>query len=754
VAPWPLDTDFGPAQILEGITDGFVALDNDWRYTYVNRRAAEILRHPPVELVGRVMWECFPHLPDDPFYKACQCACTEQCMVRVESYDNALDRWIENRIYPGPQGVSILFQDVSERILTSRRLEEKEQRYRSLFEFNRDAVHSFDLAGNFLETNRSCFAISGYTAEELYGTSFTRIIAPEEIARVVGYFRRAVSGEPQAFETQVVHKHGCLVPIEAALVPIVVGGAIVGIYSIARDVSARKRSEAELSAAARQLEESSGRLRLALESGRLGTWNADLATCEFIEVSPIYREICGYAPDAELTHAAFLETLHPDDRTMVETAEQHAILAHSEFYAEYRCLWPDGSVHWLRSHGIPIKDADGRPVSMIGVSQDITEQKELEERRERALQDALYISERDPLTGLLNHRAFHRRLAEITDRLRAENTRAWLTVLDVDNFKFFNDVYGHSTGDEVLRQVASRLAETFGDTHTIARFGGDEFALVLNGSAETSPTDMARVVRKRIGAFSYRPPESAADIPITISVGAALINNRGSSRLDELNLADERLRRSKLGAEDSEATQQMLASLSAEIEGFSMLYSLVTAVDNKDRYTRRHSEDVMNLSVTVAEELGVSAEMRHIIAISALLHDVGKIGVPDNILRKPGLLTPEERSIINNHAEMGAIIVSAVPALKATLDAVRHHHERWDGKGYPAQLAGTDIPLMARIMAVVDAYSAMTTDRPYRRGMEPSQAVAILKEGAGSQWDPECVAAFVRRFGAGEPGKT
>ena len=175
-----------------------------------------------------------------------------------------------------------------------------------------------------------------------------------------------------------------------------------------------------------------------------------------------------------------------------------------------------------------------------------------------------------------------------------------------------------------------------------------------------------------------------------------------------------------------------------------MLNALVSAVDNKDRYTRKHSEDVLKYSLQIAQELGLDEGTLFQVKVAALLHDVGKIGVPDDILRKPGKLTDEEFAAIKQHPVMGAIMVNAVPGFEDTLDAVRFHHERWDGKGYPSGLSGDDIPLLGRLMAVADAYSAMTTDRPYRKAMGTDRADEILRGGAGTQWDPVCVEAFFR----------
>ena len=199
--------------------------------------------------------------------------------------------------------------------------------------------------------------------------------------------------------------------------------------------------------------------------------------------------------------------------------------------------------------------------------------------------------------------------------------------------------------------------------------------------------------------------------------------------------------RSKTGASEDTKADHVRQSLT-HLDGFSMLDALVTAVDNKDRYTSRHSEDVMDHCLLIARALGIDEKAQSTVAVAALLHDVGKIGVPDAILRKPAKLTDEEFTAVKQHPQMGAVMVASVAGLEETVDAVRHHHERWDGGGYPAGLAGEQIPLMARLMAVADAYSAMTTDRPYRQGMSRKQALSILTEGAGVQWDPDCVQAF------------
>ncbi len=501
--------------------------------------------------------------------------------------------------------------------------------------------------------------------------------------------------------------------------------------------------------------------RLLLESTAEGIYGIDTSgRCTFMNKAATRllgctaEEVLGARLHDLIHHTRNDGTPYPIKECPIYDAFRTGVACHVDTEVMWRC---DGTSFPASYASFPMVTAD-EIVGAVVTFSNITERFR-EQVRAQALIDAEERANRDSLTGLLNHRAFQRRLEEETDRAQREETGFAVAMLDLDSFKFFNDFYGHIVGDHVLCQVAEALRAACRSYDVIARFGGDEFSLLLLGVTEPSHIEIENRLKADLSEIIYYPGDNGSNaegearvgIPINVSVGVSLFPNEAAERGKALEQADARLRRAKTsGATEIDADHVRLLSRGAA-DGFSMLDALVTAVDNKDRYTRSHSEDVMKCSVMIARELGWSEDAIQTLSRAALLHDVGKIGVPDAILRKPGKLTSVEFLAVQQHPIMGAALVSTVPGLEETLPAVRYHHEQWDGGGYPLGLCGEETPLIARLMAVADAFSAMTTDRPYRRGMLEAKAIDILKAGAGAQWDAKCVAAFVTAQGRPEP---
>jgi diguanylate cyclase (GGDEF)-like protein/putative nucleotidyltransferase with HDIG domain len=363
---------------------------------------------------------------------------------------------------------------------------------------------------------------------------------------------------------------------------------------------------------------------------------------------------------------------------------------------------------------------------------------------------AVEAADRDSVTGLYNHRAVHQRLDAEFELASRQESALSVIMMDLNNFKLFNDTYGHPMGDRVLKRVAYVLEMECRKFDILGRYGGDEFIAILPNTDTHLAMGVAQRLRNRMMREGFRPEGSRGNgghaIPVTLSFGIATYPADSTNRYELLTIADANLYTAKLSEQDiigTSETQRTSRELRAE-GSFGVLDSMVTAVDNKDRYTRRHSEDVTEYSMWIAEELGLSEETMRIIRIGGLLHDVGKIGVPEEILRKPGKLTDEEYELMKNHPQLGALIVAGVPGMESIIDVVRSHHERWDGRGYPDKLAGDDIPLLGRLLAVADAFSAMTTSRPYRKGLEWDVALEEIRSNAGTHFDPAMADSFLK----------
>ena len=349
---------------------------------------------------------------------------------------------------------------------------------------------------------------------------------------------------------------------------------------------------------------------------------------------------------------------------------------------------------------------------------------------------------RDPLTGLLNHGAVVAELAVALETARAEGSPIGVAVVDVDNFRLLNETHGHDAGDETLRRVVAALQAQLQPAAVIGRYGPDEF-LVIAPAAEIAPLEPGlERVRDALVDESLQL-EASERLPITISAGLATFPEHAESLTALLSTVAQVLGEAKAGGGDAIRVCGRSESDSDDTRTFNVLQGLVFAIDTKDRYTKRHSEDVARYAVFLAERAGLEQGLVDAIRTAGLLHDVGKIGIPDGILRKPGALTDQEYDIVKQHVALGESIVRDLVSIEIVRTGIRHHHERWDGKGYLDGLAGEEIPLVARILAVGDAFSAMTTTRPYRKALSVDEALRRLGDAAGSQLDERLVASFI-----------
>ena len=355
---------------------------------------------------------------------------------------------------------------------------------------------------------------------------------------------------------------------------------------------------------------------------------------------------------------------------------------------------------------------------------------------------AMRLALTDPLTGLGNHRHFHDRLARELADSEAQGYPLSLCLVDIDDFKRINDRYGHPGGDKVLAQLATNLRQG-GEAF---RLGGDEFAILLPGRDEEGARIAAEAIVDRI-ADTDVPPAG----PVTVSAGIATVPLDEVDRDELVRRADSALYWAKEYGKNQTrvyrpdvveiAELKRLAAGPDRAARFRAAASLAKAVDARDAYTGSHSERVSDLAARIATRLGVDREQVELTRLAASLHDLGKLAIPEEILRKPGPLSETERLVLERHPQIGYRMLESL-GVDPVADWVLHHHERWDGTGYPDALEGEDIPLGARIIFVADAYDAMTSERVYRGRLTDDEAIAELARCSGSQFDPEVVATL------------
>ncbi len=354
---------------------------------------------------------------------------------------------------------------------------------------------------------------------------------------------------------------------------------------------------------------------------------------------------------------------------------------------------------------------------------------------------AMRLALTDPQTGLGNKRHFEELLQRYLDRADSEGSPVTLCLIDLDDFKTINDTYGHVAGDRALAQVAARLrrgGESF-------RIGGDEFALLLPGRTTEEGRVAAEALCQRIADARYDHGGA-----VSISIGVATYPSEGVERTDLVRVSDKALYSAKghgkarvhvYSPDGRMPSIPPARTLAGRAAGIHQAASAAHAVVARDVYIGSHSHNVGELAVRLALRLGLDGEEAELIRVAGSLHDIGKLLIPEEILHKPGSLTPAERSVVERHSEIGCRMLESL-GLEPIATWVLHHHERFDGDGYPDGLVGEEIPLPARILFVADAYDTITTDRVYRQKMTRSEALAEIERCSGTQFDPAVVNAL------------
>lgn len=381
----------------------------------------------------------------------------------------------------------------------------------------------------------------------------------------------------------------------------------------------------------------------------------------------------------------------------------------------------------------------------------VVERQRLLHERAEAQAHVLALATTDPVTALPNHRALIARLDQELERAHQYHRSCSILFLDLDHFKALNDGYGHAAGDAALSEFAGLMQTQLRGMDTVGRWGGEEFVAILPERNAEEALHLAEEVRASVAAHIF---SVGGGIYLTCSIGVANYPTHAQEQEGLISAADQAMYgakcfgRNQVRAANDPAVQALRTA--GQSEGGR---EEATLVEVRDTATGHHTHQVADLVLQLALAMGVPVSEAQMIALAGRLHDVGKVSIPDAVLQKPSRLSAEEWGLVRTHPVVGAEVVGHIPALRPLVPVIRAHHERWDGQGYPDHLEGEAIPFGARLLTAVDAYLAMTVDRPYQQARASSVALTELRRCAGSQFDPQVVAALEQVLRGGQlPG--
>lgn len=527
------------------------------------------------------------------------------------------------------------------------------------------------------------------------------------------------------------------------------------------------------------------RYRCAVLGSNDGIWDWDLKTDRvyFCENSRGFLGLSGR--QVKFLPEQWFSLIHNSDRRNIKNKLQRLIKSKAESVEyEYRVLQDNGQIRWIHIRGKIILNKNGTPERICGLQTDITNRKQIELQQKKLLDEYQFalasekllmeeldrknrelteLSITDGLTGLFNHRFLQDRFDFELKRVHRYGGNLSCLLLDIDHFKMINDSYGHQFGDSVLRQIAMIMKTQSREIDICGRYGGEEFMIITNLKAD----DALRYATKLHTAIENHPfKKGQSSVKVTVSIGIAEYRSDVKFKQQLIERADNALYQAKKDGRnliriwkereclgDKALDRGSVEELKLKFELMSKkmrntcmesINVLVKAIDAKDPMAKEHSRNVSIYAKMIAESMNMPKTEVEIISNAALLHDIGKISIHNEILSKKDNLTSLEYQALKRHPEIGVNILRELKFLEKELPIILHHHERFDGGGYPHGLKGREIPIGSRIIAVADSFDAMVSGRSYKEKISSEIAIEELKKGCNTQFAPEIVEAFIK----------
>lgn len=721
---------------LDNMLEGCQIIDFDWRYVYVNVAAARQGHSKPEDLLQRTMMEAYPGIEKTELFRVLRRCMEErlpQNMENVFTFPDGGVGWFDLRIQPVPEGLFILSIDITKRKHAEEALTASEDRYRDLVEHSQDLICTHDLDGYILSVNPFAEHSLGYSTDDLLQMNLRDILAPEVHSALDkylsdikenGHAKGTMLVQTKAGEQRVWEFNNTL-RTEGVDVPLVRG--------MARDVTEAYRFEKALREERDRFAKLAATAPGVICSFRMkpdGSFSMPYA-------SPAIEDVYGLkAEDLVNDFSAAMIRIHPDDVEKVNKTVAESARTLTPWRTEFRFNHPQKGEVWIGSHSMPIKEPDGS-IIWHGFISDISERKRAEmeiirqSERVKALRNIdIAISSSMDLKLVLNVI-----LREVASQLGSDAGDILLLERYTQELEFgegfgFRSPQKQDSRLRLGQGLAGKVAlkrklisipdlEEHDDFFTRRGLFNEEGFVTYFGVPLVAKGKLTGVLE--VFHRSHFSPEPGWSDFLEALAGQAAI------AIDNATLFDD-LQRSNI---------ELMMAYDKTLEGWS------AALDLRDEETEGHTQRVTEMTVKLAEKMGISKRDLVYVRRGALLHDIGKMGIPDHILLKPGKLTDEEWETMRKHPIYAYELLKPIEYLGPALDIPYCHHEKWDGSGYPRGLAGENIPLAARIFAIVDIYDALTSNRPYRAAWSKEKTLEHIQSLSGSHLDPEVVKAFL-----------
>jgi diguanylate cyclase (GGDEF)-like protein/PAS domain S-box-containing protein/putative nucleotidyltransferase with HDIG domain len=600
-------------------------------------------------------------------------------------------------------------EDITSLKFKEKALIESNLRFQTLFEKAPLGYQSLDVNGNIREINQTWTTLLGYKKEDVIGKWFGSFLTPEYQDSFIKRF--------EFFKQQgKIHSEFNMICKDGSIKYIAFDGMIgyddnhnfVQTYCNLNDITSRHKTQMKL-------KESEENLKLAQAISKTGSWELNIEkNCLHLSEETLNIYDLEYTEE-NIKLSEIKEFIDPQDIEKFEKCLDTLIHKNIPCDITLKIRTKKDHVKFINAKASLFTDSQNIPLKVIGVVRDIT----IEKNKELELE---YGNSHDYLTNLYNRRYYFEQF-KILDE--PTNYPLGIMMMDVNGLKIINDAFGHASGDEALKTIGNILKSVYDTNDIVSRIGGDEFAALLpNTSLEKLQGLKGKIANLVQG-------KNIKNIQLSLAIGYE-IKNSIIEDVDELQrLAENRMYKHKTTVGSSIRSK----AITAILETLTQKYDI----------EKKHSFQVSNLCKQIGKEMKLGGDELKELEQAGLYHDIGKISIPDAILNKPGKLTEEEFEIIKSHTEVGYQILRAADEYSDLATHALHHHERWDGNGYPGKLKGKDIPLYARIITVVDSYEAMTADRPYRAKLSEQYAISEIIRCSGTQFDPAIAKIFVQK---------